>query len=98
MRSGRGFVLLAVALVILSGCHVWRNASTRACHESRGYTQAQSVAPLKIPPGLDAPDTSSALRLPELKEPAPPPRSAKDPCLDTPPSFKVPQVARTPQA
>jgi len=51
-----------------------------------------------VPPGLDAPDTTNALRLPVLNEPAPPPRGAKQPCLDEPPPFKVPQPARTPQA
>jgi hypothetical protein len=47
------------------------------------------VPPLIIPSGLDAPDTTNALRLPTLNEPAPPRRSGKQPCLDEPPPFKV---------
>jgi hypothetical protein len=58
----------------------------------------RSVEPLKIPTGLDAPDTTNALRLPQLNEPAPPPRRGKVPCLDAPPPFKVQQAARTPSA
>jgi hypothetical protein len=56
---------------------------------------AKSVPPLKIPQGLDAPDTASALKLPTLNEPVAP-RSKKDPCLDEPPSFKLTKPA--PQA
>ena len=50
---------------------------------------ATSVAPLKIPAGLDAPEPPMRLRLPALNEPAPPPRTTHCPCLDEPPSFKV---------
>jgi len=45
------------------------------------------------------PDTANALKLPALNEPPPPPRKSKDPCLDEPPSFKVPKsVTPAPQA
>ena len=60
--------------------------------------RATSVPPLKVPAGLDAPDTTNALRLPALNEPAPPRAHVKDPCLDEPPPFKVQQPARPPQA
>ena len=97
MRPPWGILLLCALALCLDGCRLFRGASSQSCHESRGYAQAQSVPPLKIPAGLDAPDTSSALRLPDLKEPPPPPRSAKARCLDAPPSFKV-QQPRVPQA
>ncbi len=54
-----------------------------------------SIPPLKIPPGLEAPDTTNALHLPQLNEPAPPPRTGQQPCLDEPPPYKV---AKPPQA
>jgi len=54
---------------------------------------AKSVPPLKIPPGLDSPETGSALRIPALNEPATPPRKGRQPCLDAPPPFKVRQAA-----
>lgn len=97
MRARRRFLLLLALPLLVSGCHSFRGVSSQSCRESRVYMQARGVAPLKIPPGLDAPDTSSALRLPELKEPPPPPHGSKEPCLDSPPSFKV-QQPRVPQA
>jgi len=87
MSSGRGLLWLAPALLVLGGCHSLR--SVGSCHKPQPYENARSVAPLKIPSGLDAPDTANALRLPVLNEPAPPPRSGRAPCLDEPPSFKV---------
>jgi uncharacterized lipoprotein len=98
MKLARGIALLILLLPLVIGCHVFRSARARACHGQQPYQQAQSVAPLKIPTGLDAPDTTNALRLPTLNEPAPPPRSGKQPCLDEPPPFKVTQPAKTPQA
>jgi uncharacterized lipoprotein len=91
--------LLAPLAMCASGCHVVRAISKRECHEPQPYMKATSVPSLQIPTGLDAPDTTNALRLPALNEPAPPPRTSKDPCLDEPPSFKVQHPpARTPQA
>jgi len=83
-------------LLLLNGCHALRSLAA-ACHKTQPYMSASSVAPLKVPAGLDAPDTTNALRLPALNEPRPPPRSSKDPCLDYPPSFKVAKPA-APQA
>jgi len=84
-------------LPLIGGCHI-RGASAKACHGPQPYQKAGSVPPLKMPAGLDAPDTTNALRLPTLNEPAPPPRKGKQPCLDEPPPFKVTQPAKTPQA
>lgn len=91
-------VLLAVSLA-LAGCHPIRALKSRAysCHNKQPYMAATSVAPMKIPSGLDVPDTTNALKIPDLNEPAPPPRKGHDPCLDEPPPFKVAKPA-TPQA
>jgi uncharacterized lipoprotein len=94
-KAGWRVFLLVPLLVAAGGCRSW---SAKTCHEVQPYTKAASVPPLIIPAGLDAPDTTNALRLPQLTEPAPPPRTGKQPCLDEPPSFKVTQPARTPQA
>ena len=91
-------ILLLVALVCASGCHIIRAIDEKACHDPQPYMKSQSVPPLTVPAGLDAPDTTNALRLPPLKEPAPPPRGRKEPCLDEPPPFKVAQPPRLPQA
>ncbi len=85
LRSG----LVLVMVVALAGCKVFRSGAN-ACHKSKQpYMAATSVAPLKIPPGLDVPDTTNALHIPDLKEPVPPPRKGKDPCLDEPPAYKI---------
>jgi hypothetical protein len=98
MKIATGFVCLAL-LMGVSGCHTLRNKLTAShCTESRTYEGEGSVAPLKIPVGLDAPDTTAGLRLPQLKVPAPPPRPANSPCLDAPPSFKVEVPKPVPQA
>ena len=94
----RGIVVWLLLLPLVSGCHMFRSASAKACHGLQPYQQAKSVPPLKIPPGMDPPDTTNALRLPALNEPAPPPRKGREPCLDEPPPFKVKQPAKAPQA
>jgi uncharacterized lipoprotein len=83
-------VVLGVGLA-LSGCHPFQALKSRAnsCHRSQPYMAASSAAPLKTPPGLDPPDLTNGLHVPDLKEPAPPRRSGKEPCLDEPPQYKV---------
>ena len=98
MRVARGVAVLLLLLPLMSGCHAFRGASAKACHGPQPYQKAASVPPLKIPPGMDAPDTTSALRLPTLNESPPAPRKGKQPCLDEPPPFKVTQPAKAPQA
>jgi uncharacterized lipoprotein len=98
MRLGLGLGMLAALLLTQSGCRVVRAIDKRECHEVQPYMKSTSVPPLKVPAGLDAPDTTNALKLPALNEPQPPPRGSKDPCLDEPPPFKVPPAPRAPQA
>ena len=87
MKSVLKWGLVAAMLLALGGCHPIR--AFKSCHNTQPYMTAQSAAPLKIPPGYDVPDTTNALHIPELKEPAPPARKGKDPCLDEPPPFRV---------
>ncbi len=94
LGSARGLLWLAPLILALGGCHVLG----ANCHAQQPYTKAKSVAPLRVPAGLDSPDTGSALRIPALNEPAPPPRKGKQPCLDEPPPFKVRPAAAAPQA
>jgi uncharacterized lipoprotein len=98
MKFAAGFICLA-SLVGVSGCHTLHNRfSSSRCSESQTYLGETSVAPLKVPVGLEAPDTTNALRLPNLKGPTPPPRPRNLPCLDEPPSFKVEVPKPAPQA
>ena len=89
--SGRllACAIVALAALALAGCHRGLLRGN-ACNKPQPYARAQSVPPLRLPSGIDAPDTHAALRVPPLNEPAPPPRSLREPCLDTPPSFTAP--------
>jgi hypothetical protein len=93
-------ILAALGLFALAGCHFFHrhSLSNNSCNEVQPYAAAHSIPPLKIPVGLAAPDTHAALRIPDLNQPAPPPRPLTDPCLDSPPKFVVPKVIKPPQA
>ena len=43
MRVVRGVALLLLLLPLMSGCHVFRSASAKACHGAQPYQKAQSV-------------------------------------------------------
>ena len=91
--------VLVLLLVSVGGCHTLNKKFTEnACNKPQPYQEQKSDPPLKIPPGLAAPDTAGGLKIPALNEPAPPPRTVHDPCLDSPPSYKVAKPAPAPQA
>jgi uncharacterized lipoprotein len=74
---------LCVSFAILPGCG---RLFARSCSKPQVYAEAQSLPPLRIPVGLDGPDTRAALKIPDLNEPEAP-RGPKDPCLEEPPAF-----------
>ncbi len=78
--------MFMTAATLLSGCHLFGKL-TPDCHTKQEYQRAGQVAPLKVPPGLDAPNTKDALVIPtvDLALPAPGPN---DVCLDVPPRYK----------
>ena len=80
-RTQLTMALLGASL-LLGGCHHFRGGGN--CNKPQIYATAGDLPPLRIPVGLDGPDTRSALKVPELNEPEAP-RSPKDPCLDEPP-------------
>jgi|DEB19_MinimDraft_3_1074340.scaffolds.fasta_scaffold111404_2 hypothetical protein len=92
MRSVRLLSLLAVFMAV-SGCGSLIKLN---CAKPEDFANVEDKAPLKIPPGSDAPDTRSALTIPPLETPEVP-RPADSPCLDTPPKFN-PAPPRRPQA
>jgi uncharacterized lipoprotein len=98
LKGLRGVGVLAAAVLGLSGCHTWRSLTHSCANDADGYMQAGSVPPLRVPLGMDAPDAKSSLQIPELNEPAMPPRRAQDPCLDEPPKFIEPRGPRPPPA
>jgi uncharacterized lipoprotein len=85
MSLDRLIVLIAAA-ALASGCHLFGKLSGD-CHSPQEYQRAGQVAPLKVPAGLDSPNTQGALVIPAagLALPAPGPKEA---CLDVPPRYK----------
>jgi uncharacterized lipoprotein len=79
-------LMLIAAAALTSGCHLFSKLTTD-CHTRQEYQRAGQVPPLKVPAGLDSPNTQGALVIPtvELALPAPGPN---DTCLDVPPRYK----------
>jgi len=74
------------ATVFLSGCHIFHGFEPD-CHKPQEYQRAVQVAPLKVPEGLDSPNTQGALVIPTVGLALPPP-GRHEACLDTPPRYK----------
>lgn len=73
-------LLGTLGLLGLAGC------KSMSCNGSPEYGNADSIPSLKVPVGLDAPDTRNALKVPELDTPDRP-RTDAEGCLDKPPSY-----------
>lgn len=76
-------------LLATGGCSWMHHGKHRhaKCMEPDVGAQARNLPPLKVPPGMDSPDTRNAIKVPPLDEPERP-RSQQDPCLSSPPSYK----------
>jgi uncharacterized lipoprotein len=85
MSLDRIFMLIAAA-ALMSGCHIFSKL-TPDCHAPQEYQRAGQVAPLKVPEGLESPNTQGALVIPTVALALPPPGS-KDTCLDVPPRYE----------
>jgi uncharacterized lipoprotein len=85
MSFDRALGMIAAATLV-SGCHIF-NRLTPDCHRPQEYQRATQLAPLKVPPGLDTPNTQGALVIPTV-DLAPPPPGPHDACLDAPPRYK----------
>lgn len=79
------FLLLPLlgGLAVLAGCSAVGGGS---CLKPPPAADTGDIQPLKIPLGLDAPDTRSAMKVPPLEQPAvaQPPVSG---CLENPPQI-----------
>jgi uncharacterized lipoprotein len=80
------FLILMAAVSLTSGCHLFSKLNPD-CHVPQEYQRAGQVPPLRVPAGLDSPNTQGALVIPTV-ELAPPPPGPKDACLDVPPRYK----------
>jgi uncharacterized lipoprotein len=79
-------IVFIAAATLLSGCHIVSRLNPD-CHTRQEYQHATQVAPLKVPEGLDTPNTQGALVIPTV-ELSPPPPGPHDACLDLPPKYK----------
>lgn len=86
---GAAVLWLAASSLLLGSCSWFHRSSRHGCREPDIARSAATLPPLRVPAGLDAPDTRNAIQVPPLTTPAQP-RSANDPCLSVPPSFKAP--------
>ncbi|HEX3949642.1 MAG TPA: hypothetical protein VHW95_07325 [Steroidobacteraceae bacterium] len=84
MSLDRILVLMAAGL-LMSGCH-WFSKLNPDCHTAQDYKHALSAPPLKVPSGLDSPNTAGALVIPPVSD-APPPPGPHDSCYDIPPRY-----------
>lgn len=72
--------LAVLGLAGLAGC------KSMSCSAPPAYGNSESIPSLKVPVGLETPDTRNALKVPELAAPARP-RTDAEGCLDDPPSY-----------
>src|SRR5262245_34085595 len=80
--------IACVSLALAAGCSSVVGGS---CHKPQAYAQAGNLPPLRVPAGLDGPDTTEALEVPNLQEP----EVALDPdgpCLEAPPAIVAPPL------
>ena len=96
MRIAGTVVACVLSVTLLSACGKNRSVCRQ---DDKDYVGAREMPPLQAPPGLDAPNTRNALRVPPLTTPERP-RAKTDACLDAPPPFETPRVEpqKTPDA
>jgi uncharacterized lipoprotein len=79
----RGAVILALA-ALAGSCAFWRDDDP--CESAEEYQQAESAPEIVVPPGLDAPDSDTAMVIPA--GPLPDEPLAKNAaCLQRPPNY-----------
>lgn len=86
-----GILLVSLlATASLSGC--FKSKLTHCSQTNEDYAGAREMPPLQAPPGLDAPNTRNALKVPPLNTPERI-RGKDEPCLDIPPPFASQKTA-----
>src|ERR1700761_6182476 len=58
-------LILAAAGGLMAGCHLFGKLNPD-CHTPQEYQHALSAPPLKVPAGLDSPNTAGALVIPAV--------------------------------
>jgi uncharacterized lipoprotein len=88
-------ILLAsiLAVAFMSGC---KSRMVSCKQDNKDYAGAKEQPPLQAPPGLDAPNTRNALKVPPLNTPERV-RGRNEACLDMPPPFTSPKGPDAPK-
>lgn len=76
-------ILLLFGLLALSGCGLFR-PTYESCEDVPPYAGARELPPLKVPEGVDAPDSRNALKIPGV---ATAERPLGGRCIDAPPPY-----------
>jgi len=79
-------LLVVAAAALMSGCHLFGKLTAGLPYSAGISTSRPRWAQLKVPTGLDSPNTQGALVIPVVLL-APPPPGKKDACLDVPPRY-----------
>ena len=82
-------IVLLFGLLALSGCGLFK-PPFESCEETPAFAGARELPPLRVPEGVDAPDTRNALRIPDV---AAPERPLDGRCIDAPPPYFPQQPA-----
>jgi uncharacterized lipoprotein len=72
------------AFLPLAGCG-WLPDAYSGCNDAQPYQSARQAEPIRVPAGADEPDTTNALRIPEVSAPELPPDPNR--CLEHPPPY-----------
>ena len=90
MTMNRAWIAI-VASALCAGCGLLPKTS-HGCDKPQPYQSAREAEPLRTPPGVDAPDTRNALRIPSLPPPRQPAESGR--CLDYPPAYEASRLKK----
>jgi uncharacterized lipoprotein len=88
--AGRLAIVMPMAVLLLTGCSWFRHHNAaQSCSEPKVTTNIGSLPPLRVPEGLDPPDTHNGVHIPALAG-TEHVRGKNEPCLSLPPPYGNP--------
>jgi hypothetical protein len=86
VRAVVGALVICCTTTSLSGCFLFHRHKDESCREKAFAQNTDNHPPLKVPAGMSAPDTRSAIQVPQLDTPERV-RAKSEPCLSRPPNY-----------